>query len=372
MIKVVHIIPSLGRGGAERMLAGITRNPDGDVEHAIVTLLDEAPAFDFSPPVSSAGLHRRGVNLAGAIRLRAIVAQLQPDVVHAWLYHGCLATLFLRSGPAPVIWAIHNSDLDRSRSKWTTRAVARVCQIASGAVPAAIVYCAASSRTIHERMGYDRSKGRVIKNGVDMAEYAFSPAGRERLRTEIGLKGSELLFGCVARYDAQKGFETVASAFADLGREVPARLLLAGDGCVSQNEMLQRTLSRSSIADRTILLGPRADVAAVMSALDVLVIGSAYGEALPMVALEAACIGVHMVCTDVGDTPALMLDAALVAPPDDPPRLAAAMRHAGALVASGCGGALLENRRQLVLAQHNLTEVARQYHELYRALGRSA
>src|SRR5689334_22125513 len=43
---ILHIIPSLRQGGAERILSDVVTKLGGDHRHHVVTLLDEPPFFD--------------------------------------------------------------------------------------------------------------------------------------------------------------------------------------------------------------------------------------------------------------------------------------------------------------------------------------
>jgi glycosyltransferase involved in cell wall biosynthesis len=106
----------------------------------------------------------------------------------------------------------------------------------------------------------------------------------------------------------------------------------------------------------------------MMSALDVLAIASSFGEALSLVVLEAASLGVHIVTTDVGDNHTLMLDDRLVAVRSDARSLSNAMSHAAAMIGTYDGSMLLERRKALVRERYSLGRTVRLYEELYRKL----
>jgi glycosyltransferase involved in cell wall biosynthesis len=92
---------------------------------------------------------------------------------------------------------------------------------------------------------------------------------------------------------------------------------LAGQGCSPDNAELADLLAREGVAASTILLGHRSDIGGLLNALDVLVIASAFGEAYPIVAIEATAVGTAIVATDVGDTAEFVCgDRYLVSPGD--------------------------------------------------------
>jgi len=127
-------------------------------------------------------------------------------------------------------------------------------------------------------------------------------------------------------------------------------------------------LERFGVYDRTRLLGERHDMPAVMSAFDVLLIASTYGEALPLAALEAAAIGLPIVTTDVGDIAALVLDAADVVSPPTAEAMAAAVRNVRERMSRSELEQRKIERRSRIVRDFSLDHAIERYHALYRSL----
>lgn len=107
-----------------------------------------------------------------------------------------------------------------------------------------------------------------------------------------------MLIGSAGRLDQQKGyvdFITAARKVLDVHQDVS--FVVAGDGPF--REELQRLINEFGIAENFHLLGFRADIQNVISALD-LFVSSSLWEGLPIVAVESIMLGKPLVVTDVG------------------------------------------------------------------------
>lgn len=371
VLKVLHIIPAMIQGGAEKLLFDLVVRSRPAIDMNIVTLLAEAPFFKFDGDiVHDLGLKRGQLSRRAIMELRRKIREFKPHVIHAWLYAGNLfATAAVDLG-IPIIWSIHNTTLSKAHSKRSTRLTNVVCARLSGRVPSRIVYCAASARDAHERIGYDRSRGVLIENGIDFDAFAFDAAARQRTREVIGLAVDDYAIGCVARFDPQKNHALLIEAFSKLRHDEHARLVLVGRGCTANNKELMHWLEISGVRDRTKLLGERGDIAAILSALDIWICASTYGEALSLAAIEAAAIGLPIVTTDVGEMRTFVLDPAHVVSPVSADAMAAAIRNARN------SGAALETRkierRMRIVCDFSLGTTVERYHALYRELAKAA
>lgn len=362
--RIVHIIAGVRQGGAEKVLADVVNAEAGGLEHHVVALLAGEPYFPMNAAsFQSIGLARGQPSFGAVRRLRAIIKNLRPGIVQGWLYHGNFAALFVRDLTPALIWSIHNTDLPAGSSKLSTRLIDRLCALASRRAPDRIVYASEPARRVHERLGYASAKGIVIENGVDLDAFRPDAAARRAVRDALGVGDGEPLIGCVARFDPQKDHRTLIRAFAAVARRRPdARLALVGDGCVCWNHELTRWLEEDGAEGRVLLLGPRADMGAVLSALDLAVIASAYGEALPLVAIEAAAAGLPLVATDVGEVRPFALDPGDVVPPRDPERLAAALLRA---IERDAAIERVQARRRRLEERFSLAAMTARYGALY-------
>src|SRR5882762_11437741 len=146
MIKVMHVITTLGPAGAETMLCRLASGMDASrFENEVVSLtgiLDQAEKMQaIGVRVRSLGMKTRMPNPLLVMRLARWIRESKPDVVHAWMYHanfvGALAARL--ACDVPVVWAIHHNALDPRVDKRRTMLVNRACAFLSRKFPARIV-----------------------------------------------------------------------------------------------------------------------------------------------------------------------------------------------------------------------------------------
>jgi glycosyltransferase involved in cell wall biosynthesis len=127
----------------------------------------------------------------------------------------------------------------------------------------------------------------------------------------------------VGRLAAQKGFGTLIEAAARWRDIQPEPVLvIVGEGPL-ETQLKEQAAALGLTVE---FAGPRTDVPGLLAGAAVFVLPSVW-EGQPLVLQEAMRAGVPIVATSVGGTPALVReDAAVLIPPGDPERLAAAVR----------------------------------------------
>lgn len=328
---ILHVISGLGDGGAQSSLHALCKQDEASLQH-VVSLTDSGK---FGPlleaqgiSVTCLGMKRGRVSLSGLWRLWQLIRRTRPDAIQTWMYHadllgGVVARL---AGQRNIVWGIRHTTLVPGESPRSTIVVARLCAWLSRIVPRRIICCAEKAREVHAALGYDSARMSVIPNGYDLS--VFHPDGQagQQVRHELSLASDASVIGFVARFDPQKDHETLLSALSVLQAQGNCPIcLLVGTGLTSDNIELTGRIAALGLDERVRLLGRRNDIPAVMNALDLHVMSSAFGEAFPNVLAEAMACGTPCVSTDVGDAAAILGDTGEIVPSRNPEALAAAI-----------------------------------------------
>jgi len=375
-MRILHLITGLNNGGAEAVLFRLCTAPREGFEHFIVSMMDMGVYGDrmlqAGNPVFTLQMKRGRVSLNGIRTFCSIVRKVQPDVIQTWMYHadlfgGLIAKI---TGAVPVVWGIRNSSLNNTKTSMLTRLVARTCGFVSSFIPSAIVSCSEDASRIHQELGYVLEKLCIIPNGYDLVQFSPNPELSQRIRTEFDVNPQEKLIGMVARWDPQKDHDNLFSALARLRDEnILFTCLLAGDGMTCSNAELHQLIVKYNLVDHIRLAGPRQDIPAIMNALDLHVLSSAYGEAFPNVVAEAMACGTPCIVTQVGDAPLIVGDTGWLVPPGVSSELAIALRQA--LVSSINSNNWQKRKTQCrnrIEENYRLDRMIHSYHRIWKSV----
>jgi glycosyltransferase involved in cell wall biosynthesis len=373
-IRVLHVISDLSIGGAEMMLFKLLATTDRDQFEPIVLTLREGGSLGLSIraqgiPVYSANIRNRLPSLFSFGRLVRLLRSIQPDLIHAWMYHSCLAALianFLVNKSAITLWSIHDGTYSPALLKRLTRIIVKICAPLSRLVDQ-IVFVSHASQQLHLKLGYSLQRSCVIPNGVNTSEFVPSVSARNALRTELGLTNNAVLIGMLGRYDAAKDHLNFLRAASELLKNSPdTHFVIAGKRVSFQNQGLCRSIRELGLSSRVHLLGERYDMPRITASLDILSLSSV-SESFPNVVAEAMSCKVPCVVTDVGDAALIVGDTGRVVPTKDPGALANAWQT---LIDAGAKGrgALGTAARARVTENFELNSVTRRYEKLYTSL----
>lgn len=315
--RVLHVITTLDRGGAETMLIELLRESRGKAMVAVLASGGQlVPAVErLGVPYIELGFSRNMPSAIGLFRLARYIRRHKPDIVQGWMYHGdFIAFLALmlsgRRSRTGLFWGVRCSDMDLSRYGYALRLIVRTCALLSRFTDGVIANSDVG-RDVHLKLGYRPPVFDVVPNGFDTERFSPDAKDRRSVREELGIATDARVLVHVARVDPMKNHLGLLSA---LDRVPGAILVLIGRG----------TLDLPT-HPRAIPLGLRDDVGRLLRAGDGVVLSSLFGEGFPNALAEGMAAGLVPITTDVGDAAIIAKDFGWVVPKDDSASLIAAM-----------------------------------------------
>jgi len=321
-LRVVHVIPQIGIGGAEGQLRSLIERTEAErARHEVLFYADSLDQEGFRAyaeagiePVRIPRSRRNPLvllrGLAREIRMR------EPDVVHCWLTGGSLWgrwAAFLAGAPTIVV-SFRNCRIDH----------ATLLRALGPFEPRAVHYLAnshACARAAAEALRLPETRFRVIHNGIELERYrpaALRPPSAERPWTVV----------MVGRLTAQKNHAMLLRIARRSRGALPVRFVAVGHG--ELHDAIVAGAHALGLEDVVEFAGLRRDVPAILGSADLFLFTSWY-EGFPNAVLEAMAAGLPIICTDFAGADELIesgINGTLVPRDDDEAAFRALARYA--------------------------------------------
>jgi len=297
-IKVLHIIKSLGRGGAEMLLPETLKihSKEKFEFHYIYFLpwknqveveIQKSGGVVTCLPASN--------NFQIIWKLRAVSEYIQKNeiqIVHCHLpWAGILGRSVYRSMKIPVIYTEHNKQeryhfitrwMNRFTFNWQSVVIA-----VSRDVALSIKQHISTRIPIYE-----------IANGVNTYTFRRDKLAGQQLRQKLSIPEDACVVGTVAVFRFQKRLKEWLEVFAEASRHNPTMVgIIVGDGPLKQE--VEQHRKALGLEDKVILAGLQTDVRPWYNTMDVFMMTSVF-EGLPVALLEAMSMECAIVTTDAG------------------------------------------------------------------------
>jgi glycosyltransferase involved in cell wall biosynthesis len=292
----MHIIPTLNVGGAEKLLLVLCtqlRQRYASYEIAVTVLFDEHEL--------AAELERNGISvflldmkrcdsfLVIFLRTYRAIRGWRPHIVHTHLYYadryGQAAAVL--AGVRRRISTIHNTEPHLGRQERLTR------RITAAAATHIIAVCKTVRDLCVQSRTFARRKIRVIYNSPSFSSSTSRPR-------RLVSKPSSVSLINIGRPKKQKGQIFLIRAMEELKRSgIRFNLDIYGKTWDrGLDNFLRGEVERLDLDDIVSLQGTRSDMEAALQTADIMVSASLW-EGLPLVVIEAMCVGLPVVVTDI-------------------------------------------------------------------------
>lgn len=319
-MRVLHVITTLDRGGAEKALLALCRGSRAaDPARAVAVAFlkgrgELAPEFE-ACGVAVHDLDVRGIRAARSLaRLAGLVREFAPDVVHSHLFKADVLAASVvggarGAGRTALVSTKHNVDVYLENPAW--RVLGRAAARRADAV---IAVSDGVARFLARALGELRGRG-DRRTPVTVVRY-----GVEAPTAPVVAAPGRASLVCAARFEPQKDHATLLDAVEMAARERDLRLVLLGRGPL---ESTLRARAATIPHAEIVFAGFADDPTPHYDAADAVVLASRW-EGLGLVLVEAALRGRPAIATEVGGIPEVVEPrvTGLLAPPGDPRALA--------------------------------------------------
>jgi glycosyltransferase involved in cell wall biosynthesis len=332
-VRILHVLPRLDTGGAERVVVEICEAITAAGQKALIAceggaltqaaLRAGAEIIEMPLATKSPIAMRRN-----ARRLVRLMREKRIHLVHAHSRAPAWSALWAtQRTKTPFVTTYHGAYDENMPLKRRYNAV-----MAGGDRVIAVSQFIAG--LVRERHNVGEDRLRVIPNGVDLAK--FDPAAVQgervaRLAREWRLEMSGPTILLPGRLTGWKGQKILISALAVLRhRDAVVALVGSDQGRESYAQSLIAQAEALGVADRLRLPGPTEDMPAALMLADIVVNASTDPEAFGRTIIEAQAMGRIVIATDHGGARETVSDreTGFLVPPGDAAALAAAIDEA--------------------------------------------
>jgi glycosyltransferase involved in cell wall biosynthesis len=295
VIRLVLVIPTLDRSGAEKQLTLLaTQLPREEFDVHVVALTRGGP---YEVDLQAAGIpvtvlgKRAKFDPRAAWRLRTTLAKLQPDIVHGWLFaaNAYVRLVTRRSGGQPRV-VVSERCVDTWKAGWQLwldqRLVGRTDRLIANSHAVAAFY---------RDVGYPAERVTVIPNAVAVPPQPTTT--RVQICRDLGFPEDAKLVAYVGRLAQQKRVQDLIWAGQLLRQADPrARLLIFGDG--PERDTLLHYTQQVEATGYVRLVGARDDAASLLHLMDAFWLASDF-EGMSNSLMEAMACGTPVVVSDI-------------------------------------------------------------------------
>lgn len=373
-MRTLHLIDSLGPGGAERSLIELAASLRDHGFEPTVAYFErtDVDLLELADGLGVPTVHIAATGWIGKIRaVRRLVREMRPCVVHTTIFGSDIVGRLAAIGTdAPVVTSIVNtsyepvrlSDARVRRSRLLgAQIVDAITAHLGGHLFHAITEAVASSAIRSLRL--DPSSVIVVPRSRRRTELGEpSPERRAAVRAALGISDRHFVVLHVGREDHQKGHLDLLRGFAVLAAERDDLVLvLAGRRGNASSEI--DVLVTPALSNRMRRLGHVEHVADLLACADVFVFPSLY-EGLGGAVLEAMALEVPVVASDIPALVEVLGPHAWYVPPHDPSAIARAIGSVASNVAlarnrAAAARTVFDSRFENSVVERDMVEVFR-------------
>lgn len=302
MIRIIHVLGGLNRGGAETMIMNLYRQIDR-TKIQFDFIIHTKNHCDYTDEVLSLGgkiysfPKFTGNNV---LKLRQIWSKFFEDHSEYKILHSHVrsyASLYLPVAKKFGVKTIIHSH-STNNGKGLPAIAKSVLQFPLRFQANYYIGCSKEAgEWLFGKKIVNSNRYYMLKNAVNTHDFKFDEAKRERIRSEFNVSDGQLLIGTVGRLTTQKNPQGIIEICKALKETIGTKFKFVWVGTGSFKEKIESEIKNFGLEDTVILAGVRSDVPEIMMGMDIFILPSLF-EGLPVVAVEAQASGLPCLLSD--------------------------------------------------------------------------
>lgn len=299
-MKILQVIATLDRGGAETLLVNIFENIDRN-KYQFDFLVFGNKKYDYEEKVLELG--GKIIRFPSPVeigmfkfikQLKNLIKKENYDIVHAHTLFNC-GPVMLSSFLANVKKRIshsHNTKLLEEKISAKKRIYFFLSKVLINLLSTDCLACGEAAGNF---LYYKFRKFIIINNGINIEKYKFDDSLRKQIRNKLGISNDSLVIGNIGRLNFQKNQKFLIDIFEKIIIDFPnSFLIILGDG--ELKEELTNIIQQKHLEKNILLLGNLPNANEYYNMFDIFVFPSLF-EGLPYTLIEAQCNGLPIVAS---------------------------------------------------------------------------
>jgi glycosyltransferase involved in cell wall biosynthesis len=300
LIRVLHVIGKMDRGGAETMIMNLYRNIDrSKIQFDFIVHSTDKSHYDdeikslggkiYSIPRYTGKNHQ----LYKKAWRRFFEEHSEYRIIHGHVRS--TASIYLKIAQKYNLVTISHSH-NTSSGTGISSIVKKILQYPIRYTADYLFACSKSAgEWLFGKKACQKANFFIVNNAIDTKNFIYSQNVENYIKRKLNIEG-KFVIGHIGRFHPQKNHSLLIDIFQKLlEKNSDAILLLVGDG--ELRPKIKKKVQDLRLSDKVIFTGVRSDIPQLMQAMDLFVFPSLY-EGLGIVAIEAQAAGIHCVVSD--------------------------------------------------------------------------
>ena len=301
MIRVLHYVGKMDRGGMETFIMNLYRNinhseiqfdfaihgdRNGDFEEEILTMGGRFYQFP----------HMRKNPIAYRKAWRNFWREHRGEYRAFHMHTNSLANIIAMEEaydadvPIRIIHS-HSSYANKGKLQLLNDCIHKLHRKRIGVIATNLIACSnKAAEWMFGGMKLGKKNVVLLNNGIDIYKFKYCVEDRKRIREELAISDDIFLIGQVGAFLPVKNHNFSIDFFKKLKNENEnVKLMLIGEGSLKND--IEHKVKENGLSEDVLFLGKRSDIECLLSSMDLFIMPSLY-EGLPVSLVEAQANGV--------------------------------------------------------------------------------